>query len=402
MSASAELPLAGVRILAPTQLGAGPFGLMFLADLGADVVKIENPSTRGDEARTVPPFADAAAHDGLYFQALNRGARSVGLDLRHPEGRALVRRLVPRFDAVFNNLRGDQTAKLGLDYATLGAANPRVVCCSLSGFGRTGPRRDEPAYDYLLQAYAGFMSLTGEPDAAPTKCGVSIVDFSGGILAALALMIGLHRAARTGVGGDVDVSLLDTALTMLNYMATWSANRDWAPARHPNGSHQSLLPSQTFATRDGWLVIMVMKEKFWTRLVERLELPALGDDPRFRTFADRLAHRTALAPILEARFRERTTAQWLERLRGHVPVAPVYTVAEALADEQVQAREMLVDVPHPVFGVLRQVGSPIKIDGVTPRYRAASALGADTADVLGELGVGDAELGRLRDAGVVA
>ena len=396
MTATSALPLAGVRILAPTQLGAGPFGLMFLADLGAEVVKIENPATDGDEARTVPPFNDPAAHDGLYFQALNRGARSLTLDLRHPEGRAILHRLVPRFDAVFNNLRGDLTETLGLDYATLGAANPRVVCCSLSGFGRTGPRRDEPAYDYLLQAYAGFMSVTGEPEAAPTKCGISIVDFSGGMLAALGLMVGLYRARATGQGGDVDVSLLDTALAMLNYMASWSLDRGWEPVRHPQGAHQSLVPSQTFATRDGWLVIMIMKQKFWARLVERLELPGLGDDPRFRTFADRLANRTVLGPILEARFRERPTAEWLVRLRGHVPVAPVYTVAEALADEQVQAREMLVEVSHPVFGTLRQVGSPIKMPGVRPDYRPASALGADTAALLTEIGIDAAAMARLR------
>jgi succinate---hydroxymethylglutarate CoA-transferase len=401
VTTSSPLPLSGIRILAPTQLGAGPFGLMFLSDLGAEVVKIENPATRGDEARTVPPFNDPAAHDGLYFQALNRGARSMTLDLDHPEGRALLRQLVPRFDAVFNNLRGDLTEKLGLDYATLGTANPRLVCCSLSGFGRSGPRRDEPAYDYLLQAYAGFMSLTGEPDAPPTKCGVSIVDFSGGVLAALGLMVGLYRARATGQGGDVDVSLLDTALTMLNYMAAWSLDRSWTPVRHPDGAHQSLVPSQTFATRDGWIVVMVMKEKFWQRLVDRLDLAELRDDPRFRTFAERLANRALLVPLVAARMRERSTAEWLERLRGHVPVAPVYTVAEALADEQVHAREMVVEVPHPVFGVLRQVGSPIKVAGVRPDYRAASALGADTEAVLGEVGVDPGMLARLRAAGVV-
>jgi crotonobetainyl-CoA:carnitine CoA-transferase CaiB-like acyl-CoA transferase len=395
------LPLAGLRILAPTQLGAGPFGLTFLADLGADVVKVENPETRGDEARTVPPFNDPSAHDGLYFQALNRGARSITLNLRHPEGRALLQRLVPRFDAVFNNLRGDLTESLGLDYATLGAANPRIVCCALSGFGRTGPRRAEPAYDYLLQAYAGFMSVTGEPDAPPTKCGVSVVDFAGGMLAALALMIGLHRARATGQGGDVDVSLFDTALTMLNYMAAWSLDRGWSPVRHPDGAHQSLVPSQTFATRDGWIVVMVMKQKFWERLVERLDLPHVRDDPRFGTFADRLRHRTALVPEVARRFREETTAHWLDRLRGHVPVAPVQTVAEALADVQAQAREMVVEVPHPVFGTLRQVGSPIKVGGVRPGYRAASALGADTEAVLAEAGVDAAALVRLRAAGVV-
>jgi crotonobetainyl-CoA:carnitine CoA-transferase CaiB-like acyl-CoA transferase len=251
-TSSASLPLAGLRILAPTQLGAGPFGLMFLADLGRGGREDREPATRGDEARTVPPFNDPAAHDGLYFQALNprrpAASRSISSD---PEGRAVLHRLVPRFDAVFNNLRGDQTAALGLDYATLAPCNPRVVCCSLSGFGRTGPRRDEPAYDYLLQAYAGFMSITGEPDAPPTKSGISVVDFSGGILAALALMIGLHRAQRTGVGADVDVSLLDTALSMLNYMAAWSLDRGWVPARHPDGAHQSLVPNQTFRPPTG-------------------------------------------------------------------------------------------------------------------------------------------------------
>jgi crotonobetainyl-CoA:carnitine CoA-transferase CaiB-like acyl-CoA transferase len=397
----ASLPLDGVRILALTQLGAGPFGMMLLSDLGAEVVKVEHPATRGDEARTVPPFADPAAHDGLYYQAFNRGTRSLTLDVKAPEGRAVLRRLVPRFDALFNNLRGDLTTMLGLDYASLGDANPRLVCCSLSGFGRTGPRAAEPAYDYLLQAYAGFMSVTGEPDAPPTKCGVSIVDFSGGMLGALALMIGLHRARATGIGGDVDVALLDAALSMLNYMGAWSLNRDWAPARHPNGAHQSLLPSQSFATSDGWLVIMVMKEKFWERLTERMDLPHLRDDPRFRTFADRLANRTALAALLDAAFRRRTTAEWIERLRGQVPVAPVYDVAEALADEQAHAREMVVEVEHPVFGVLREIGCPIKVAGAAPRYRAGAALGADTDAVLAEVGVTGAELAGLRARGIV-
>jgi crotonobetainyl-CoA:carnitine CoA-transferase CaiB-like acyl-CoA transferase len=401
MSSDSALPLAGVRILAFTQLGAGPWGMMLLGDLGAEIIKVEDPTTGGDEARTVPPFNDPQARDGLYFQALNRGARSLTLNLRAPEARALLHRLVGRADAVYNNMRGDLPAKLGLDYAALRDANPRLVCCALTGFGRTGPRRGEPAYDYLLQAYAGFMSVTGEPAAPPTKSGVSVVDFAGGMLSALALMIGLHRARATGVGCDVDVSLLDTALSMLNYLAAWSLNRDWRPTRHPNGAHQSLVPSQSFPTKDGWLVIMVMKEKFWVALAERLDLAPLAADPRFRTFADRLANRAALVPIVEARFRERTTAEWLERLRGHVPVAPVYDVVEALADEQAIARDMVVEVAHPVFGAIRQVGCPIKIDGVTPRFEPASALGADTAAVLAEIGVGAAELERLRTRGVV-
>jgi crotonobetainyl-CoA:carnitine CoA-transferase CaiB-like acyl-CoA transferase len=395
------LPLDGLRILAATQLGAGPFAMTFLADLGAEIVKIEDPATGGDEARRVPPFADAAANDGLYYQAFNRGTRSLTLNLRHPDGQALLHRLVARADAVYNNLRGDLPATLGLDYASLRHQNPRVVCCALSGFGRTGPRRSEPAYDYLLQAYAGFMSISGEPDAPPTKCGVSIVDFSGGILSALALMIGLHRARTTGEGGDIDVSLLDTAIAMLNYMAAWSLNREWRPARYPLGAHQSLVPSQTFRTADGWLVVMVMKEKFWSRLVACLERPALADDPRFRTFGDRLAHRGALIPLLEDAFRRRGTAEWLGRLRGHVPVAPVYTVEEALADEQTIARDMIVDVEHPVFGTLRELGCPIKLAGIAPRYAPGAALGADTAALLAEVGIGADELAALKSRGVV-
>jgi crotonobetainyl-CoA:carnitine CoA-transferase CaiB-like acyl-CoA transferase len=396
---ASRLPLDGLRILAFSQLGAGPFGLQILSDLGAEVVKVEQPATRGDEGRHVPPFT--APDDSLYYQAFNRGTRSVALDVAHPEGRALLHRLVPRFDAVFNNLRGDLTQKLGLDYAALGPLHPRVVCCSLSGFGRTGPRVAEPAYDFLLQAYGGFMSVTGEPDAPPTRAGISVVDFGGGILGALALMIGVHRAQAHGIGGDVDASLFDTALSMLNYMGLWSLSRGWEPARHPDGSHQSLVPVQTFRTADGWIVVMVMKDKFWGRLCERIGRPDLAADARFAASAGRLAHRSEVVREVGAALARRTTAEWLERLRGHVPVAPVYDVAEALADEHTLAREMVVDVEHPVFGPLREIGCPIKVDDLRPRYAPGAALGADTAAVLAEVGVGGEELARLRALGVV-
>src|SRR5581483_5340531 len=193
-------PLAGLRILAASQLGAGPWALTLLSDLGADVMKLESPG-RGDEARHVPPFAGGG--DSLYFQALNRGCRGLTLDLRHPRGREVLRRLVPACDAVYNNLRGGEPARLGLTYESLRDANPRVVCCSLSGFGQTGPRAGEPGYDFLVQAYAGYMSLTGEPDGPPARAGVSVIDFSAGILSALALMIGLHRARHSGSGCEI-------------------------------------------------------------------------------------------------------------------------------------------------------------------------------------------------------
>jgi len=245
------------------------------------------------------------------------------------------------------------------------------------------------------------MSVTGEPDGPPTRAGVSVVDFAGGMLSALALMVGLHRARETGAGCDLDVSLFDAALSMLNYLAVWTLNRDWRPVRLPDGAHQSLVPSQRFPTRDGWIVVMCMKEKFWERLVDCLELGALRDDPRFRSFADRLEHRDALVPLLARTFGTRTTAEWLARLRGRVPAAPVHAVEEALADEQTAARQMVVDVPHPLFGTLREVGCPIKMSGVAPRYRPAAPLGSDTPTLLGEIGVAPAEVERLRARGVV-
>jgi crotonobetainyl-CoA:carnitine CoA-transferase CaiB-like acyl-CoA transferase len=368
-----------------TQLGAGPFGLTFLADLGAEVIKVEDPSTRGDEARRVPPFADPDANDGIYYQAFNRGTRSLTLNLRAPEGQALLRRLAARVDAVYNNLRGDLPGRLGLDYASLRDANPRIVCCSLSGFGRTGPRASEPAFDYLIQGYAGWMSVTGEPDGPPVKAGVSVVDFAGGYASMAALLAGLWDAQRTGVGRDIELSLLDTAVSMLSYYAIWALNRDWEPRRVEDSGHQSLVPAQNFPTRDGHLVIFCNKEKFWASLVEAMELPHLARDSRFATFADRFAHKAALVPLLKARFAELTTAEWLERLRGRVPVAPVHTIAEALADEQIVARDMIVEVKHPRFGVLREVGTPVKTPGASPNLTPAPALGQHTEEILTSL-----------------
>jgi crotonobetainyl-CoA:carnitine CoA-transferase CaiB-like acyl-CoA transferase len=394
------LPLRGMRILAFTQLGAGPYAMMLLGDLGAEVIKVEDPTIGGDEARRVPPYAGEG--DSPYFQSLNRNAKSLTLNLRTPEGRQLFHRLVRVADAVYTNPRGDLPARLGLDYASLQHVNPRIVCCSLSGFGKTGPRAADPGYDFLVQALAGFMSLTGEPGGPPVRCGVSVIDFSGGLNSVIGLLIGLLRARDTGVGCDVDVSLLDTAVSMLNYLAGLSLNHNHRLERLPDGAHQTLVPSQTFATRDGHVVIMCMKEKFWRRLAERLGLAPLTEDPRYRTFADRLAHRAELIAELGAVMRTKRTDAWLAILRGHVPIAPVYTVAEALQDEQVLARDMVIGVDHPEFGRLRQTGCPLKIGAVQPRYAPASRLGADTQDLLRTLlGCSDDEIGALRAAGAI-
>jgi crotonobetainyl-CoA:carnitine CoA-transferase CaiB-like acyl-CoA transferase len=400
VTSTSALPLEGVRILAFTQLGAGPYGMTVLADLGAEIVKIEDPTGGGDEARNVPPFAENG--DSLFFQAFNRSAKSLTLNLRSPAARAVLHRLVAVSDAVYANCRGDLPAKLGLTYADLKGVNPRIVCCTLSGFGTTGPRAAEPAYDYLLQGLAGFMSLTGDPNGPPTKCGVSVVDYSGGLMSIVGLLVCLLRARATGTGGDVDVSLLDTAMSMLNYLASWNLTRGVQPMRLADSAHPSVVPSQTFATRDGYMLVMCMKEKFWQRMVELIERPELADDPRFRTFADRLAHRDELIPLLKARFAEKTTAEWLAILHGAVPCGPIASVAEALRNPQVQARQMVVSFEHPHFGTVRQIGCAIKIDDTQPRYRAAPAVGADTDALLRDLlALSDTEIAELRECGAI-
>jgi crotonobetainyl-CoA:carnitine CoA-transferase CaiB-like acyl-CoA transferase len=393
-------PLDGVRILAVSQFGAGPFGTQMLADLGADIIKIEDPGVGGDSARYVPPFQGEA--DSPYFQSFNRGKRSVSLNLRHPDGQAVLHDLVRVSDAVFNNARGDLPDKLGLTYDLLKAINPRVVCCSLTGYGRTGPRAAEPAFDYLVQGYAGYMAVTGEPDGPPGKCGVSVIDFAGGYAAMVGLMVGLFDAQRTGVGRDVDISLLDTAVSMLSYFAVWTLNRDWIAERTRSSAHQTIVPAQNFPTRDGWIVIFCNKDKFWRDLVETLGAPELAEDARFRTFADRFANKDALLPLLQARFATRTTSEWLDRLRGRVPCAPVNDVRQALADPQVLARDMIVEVEHPDFGPLREVRSPVRTEGEIRHPARAPRLGEHTDQILREiLSYSDGTIARLRETGVI-
>jgi crotonobetainyl-CoA:carnitine CoA-transferase CaiB-like acyl-CoA transferase len=395
-----DLPLTGVRILALTQLGAGPYAMTMLGDLGAEIIKVEDPTTGGDEARMVPPYAIDG--DSPYYQSFNRNTKSLTLNLRTSQGKDVFHRLVKVSDAVYSNPRGDLPAKLGFDYASLHSVNPRIVCCALSGFGKTGLRAADPGYDFLIQALAGFMSVTGDPTGAPTRCGVSFVDFSGGLMSAVGLLIGLLRARETGIGCDVDVSLLDTAVSMLNYLAVWSLNRGHRLDRLPDGAHQTLVPSQTFPTKDGYLVIMCMKEKFWQRLAHRMKLSRLLDDPRFRSFADRMQHRDELIPLLKRVMLTKTTAEWVEILRGHVPCAPVHTVEEALRDEQVVARDMVIAIDHPQLGALREVGCPIKVEGVEPRYTAGARLGADTDALLGTLlGLSSEQIDTLREHGAI-
>ena len=393
-------PLHGIKIVAISQFGAGPFGTMMLSDLGADIIKIEDPRSGGDVARYVPPVGSGT--DSLYFQSFNRGKRSVLLDLRTQKGKQIFERLVAKCDAVFNNLRGDLPDRLGLTYESLKHLNPAIVTCSLSGFGRTGPRAAEPGYDALVQAYAGYMGMTGGPDEPPTRSGVSVIDFASGLAAALGLVASLVEAQRTGEGRDVDVSLLDTGISMLTYLAAWQLNSDWRPERMANSAHQTIVPAQNFQTADGWISVFCAKEVFWHRLADGLGLGELKDDARFRTFADRYQHRAELVALLAEAFVARTTAEWVKHLKGGVPVAPVNGLDEALADQQVTARGMVIDAERSDGATVRQVGSPFKTDGVLDEVTAAPGLGEHTLEVLRDLlDYSDDEIAALRDEGVI-
>jgi crotonobetainyl-CoA:carnitine CoA-transferase CaiB-like acyl-CoA transferase len=370
-----------------------------LADLGAEVIKIEDPASNGDVGRYVPPFQEGA--DSLFFETFNRNKKSVSLDLRISEGRQVLEDLVRNADAVYSNLRGDQPAKLRLTYENLKAVNPRIVCVSLSGFGMSGPRATEPGYDYIMQAMAGWMSLTGSPDDPPTKSGLSLVDLSGGYVSALALLAGLHRARRDGVGGDADVSLFETALHQLMYVATWTATGRWSPRRLADSAHPSIVPFQAFQTADGWIIVACPKQKFWERLCELIDRPDLLADERFSDFGARDRNREVLVPMLAAALRRRTTADWAQTLTAAgVPNGPIYEVAEALEDPQTAARGDIVTIDHPRFGAVRHVASPFRLSGPQPPLRRAPFRGEHTEEILRTIcGYDHDRIAALRSAG---
>lgn len=392
-------PLEDVRVISLEQYGAGPFGSLHLAELGAEVIKIEDPNSAGDVGRYVPPFSEG--HDSLFFESFNRGKSSIALDIGSAAGRAVFEDLVRSADAVYSNLRGDVPAKLRILYDDLKEVNRAIVCCSLSGFGMAGPRSAQPGYDYILQALAGWMSVTGEPDGPPQKSGLSLVDYSGGLVAAVALLAGIHAARRDGRGMDCDVSLFDTAIGMLTYVGTWHLNEGWEPKRMPHSAHPSLVPFQAFEAKDGWLIVGCAKEKFWRRLTDVIGRPDLAADARFATFADRDRNRAELLPVLDAIIRTRTVREWLEAMEGGgVPCAPIHSIAEALDDEHTAARGMIAHTEHPRYGRMRSIASPVRVGSrpaeETPR---GPLLGEHTETVLREIGYDDARIAAARAGG---
>ena len=399
------LPLADVRIVSVEQFGAGPWGTLQLADLGAEIVKIEDPSSSGDVGRYVPPFQEG--EDSLLFETFNRGKKSISLDLRHPEARGVLEDVVRVSDGLYSNLRGDQPRKLGLTYEQLKGVNPAIVCCSLSGFGMTGPRASEGGYDYMMQGLAGWQSLTGDPDGPPTKSGLSLVDLSGGYASAIALLAGIWRARRDGVGCDCDVSLFETALHELMYIGPWAATHGYVPPRRRGSAHPTIVPFQNFEASDGWFVLGAAKQVFWERTCAVIGRPELSADARFATMAGRNEHRDELVPLLEQAFEERTVEEWVDALvAAGVPASRINTVEEALADPQTIARGDVVEHEHPTLGVVRSIRTPLRLadEGGDPLERTPERgprRGEHTVEVLEELcGYASEHVQALAAAGV--
>jgi CoA:oxalate CoA-transferase len=391
----------GVRVLDLSRMLAGPYGSMLLADMGAEVIKVEEPDG-GDPMRVMgPPFL--AGGESAYFLSINRNKKSVALDLTRPGGRDVFLELAAHADVVWENFRPGVMERLGLSHAVLSAANPRLVLCSISAYGQDGPYRDWPAFDLALQAMGGGMSITGEEGRRPVRMGLPMGDLAGGMFGAFAVAGALFRRTRTGQGAHVDLSLLDCQVSLLTYLAQYF----WADGRVPGpmgSGHTSVVPYQALATRDGHLIVAIFAEKFWAGFCRAVEHPEWQADPRFATNRDRVANRGALMALVEDAFTVRATDDWLARLHAAgVPAAPILGVDRVLSDPQVNHRHMVVEVEHPRLGRLPTLGTPIKIDGVRElSVTAAPQLGQHTDLVLGDWLKYPAErLAGLRRDGVV-
>ncbi|OSZ71062.1 CoA transferase [Sphingomonas sp. IBVSS1] len=398
-----RLPLSGFRIISAEQYGAGPYGSMFLAQLGADVIKIEPPGPPGkggDTARAVGPHY-LREGESLYFQAFNLNKRSLTLDLNAPEGQAIFRKLAGTAHAVANNMRGDLPARLGLTYDALKDINPAIVCAHLSAYGRDNERARWPGYDYLMQAEAGYCLLTGDPGGEPQRMGLSMVDFITGTIHAIGLLAALVDAQRSGVGCDVDTDLLSAAVHQTSYPALWYMNEGDVTERTPRSAHPTATPSQMFKAADGWMFVMCQLPKFWTIMVERIGHPDLASDPRFASNKSRLANREALTAALDVIFQSQPMAHWQALLAGHVPVAPVYGLDQALDNPWLQRTGMRDSVDHPDRPGMQVLANPIRIGGARLPNRPAPLLGADTDAILADLGLGADEVADLKRAGIV-
>ncbi|MEE4200242.1 CaiB/BaiF CoA transferase family protein [Erythrobacter sp.] len=404
-----QLPLKGFRIISAEQYGAGPYGTMFLAQMGAEVIKIEPPGKigedgkrrgGGDTARVVGPHF-LRPGESTYFQGFNLNKRSLTLDLNSDEGQKILRKLAATSHAVANNMRGDLPARLGLDYASLKDVNSAIVCAHLSAYGRDNERANWPGYDYLMQAEAGYCTITGEPGGDPQRMGLSMVDFITGTIFCIGLLGALVDAQRTGKGRDVDTDLLSAAIHQTSYPALWYMNHGEETQRTPRSAHPTATPSQMFKAADGWMFVMCQLPKFWDILTTRMGRVDLKDDPRFASNADRLANREELTRLLDEEFVKQSMAHWQDLLAGHVPVAPVYTLADALDNPWLETIGMRTQIEHPDNPELNVLASPIRFDSQRLPNRAAPLLGEDSDAILGDLGYDEAAIADLRTSGVI-
>jgi crotonobetainyl-CoA:carnitine CoA-transferase CaiB-like acyl-CoA transferase len=392
-------PLEGVRILELGQIIAGTYGSQVLSDLGAAVIKVEAPE--GDIGRN-PSVAPYKGLSGL-FLTLNRNKQSVVINLKNAAGRQVFYDLVKVSDVVIDNFRPGVLERLEIAYPALSRINPRIIQCSVTGFGSAGEYKDYPALDIIIQAISGHMAITGEPGRPPVRIGIPLADLSGGIFACKAILAALFDRERTGKGQRIEISMFDTMLHLLSYVGTmWLSNGE--VPKPPGSGHDYTVPWQAFGTANGYIVVATREENFWRKLCTVLEDPELESDARFASNASRVKHRDVLVPRLENIFRTRTAAQWLERLRAAgVPAAPVNNVDGAFAEPPVKEREMIVEYDHPEVGKVRLPGNPIKMsDAPGTISRPAPRLGEHTDAVLQRLlRLSDKDIAGLRDAGAI-
>jgi crotonobetainyl-CoA:carnitine CoA-transferase CaiB-like acyl-CoA transferase len=392
-------PLDGIRVIDLSRVLAGPYASLLLADMGAEVIKVEEPG-RGDDTRAWPPFQGGEA---TYFMSVNRGKKSLTLDLKHAEGKAVLRRLLDGADVLLENFRPGTLERLGFGYAAARALNPRLVYCSISGFGESGPEAGRPGYDLIVQGESGIMDLTGFPDGPPVKVGNSIADLAAGTMAAHGIVLALFARERTGEGQKVEIAMLEVMAALLTYHGQAYFATGKSPRRRGN-QHPSIVPYEVFEAADGYLTVGVANNSLWTRFCQALGRPELAADPRFDTEAKRVEHRETLVPLLGQVFATAPVAHWLARLAGAgVPAGKIKSVGEALESDHLGARGAIVSLTHPAAGPMRMVGPPIRLHA-TPGEAAAPAplLGEHTDEVLAKLlGYPADAIRRLRDEGAV-
>lgn len=400
-------PLSHIRVLDLSRVLAGPWAGQMLADLGADVVKVEKPGAGDDTRSWGPPYLkDAEGKDtgeAAYFLSANRGKRSLTLDLASTKGRDIARRLAGRADILIENYKVGTLARYGLDYASLKEINPGLVYCSITGFGQDGPYRNRAGYDFMIQGMAGLMSVTGEPDREPQKVGVALADVLTGMYSGVAMLAALAHRDRTGQGQHVDMALLDTMVASMANQATNYLTSGRAPHRLGN-EHPNIVPYQAFETADGYIIVTVGNDGQFARFCAVAGRPDLATDPRFARNRDRVANREVLIPLLIDLVKRQPSSFWLDRLEVEgVPCGPINTLEQVFADPQVQARGMRVEMPHPTAGMVPLVGSPMRFSETPVEYRRhPPLLGEHSGEVLADwLGLDEAEIGELRASGAI-